>query len=72
MTGGGEGAGGVGGGGAETHPRARRDSHPDPRGDQGEWEEEKKADKQESDGLMWRKGERKGEKKGGGTREKQQ
>lgn len=54
----------------EMHPRARRDSHPDLRGDQREWEEERKADKQESDGLMWRKGEE--EKREAGTREKQQ
>lgn len=50
------------------HPRARRDSHPDPRSDQREWEEERKADKQESDGLMWRTGEEK--KKGGGDERK--
>lgn len=46
------------------HPRACRDSHPDPCNDQGEWEEERKTDKQRA---MARCGERK---KGGGSEER--
>lgn len=74
-----EGRGDKGEEGGETHPRARRDSHPDPRSDRGEWEEERKQINERA--TAWRGGrerkkgrrgrEKNNSKKGGKKREKE-